>query len=154
MLWEDALGDEPSLFAELDCLSAALGAELVEETAGMSLDGILADEQLFRDFAVAQAGSDQSQDFVLPRSDSQLGESLIVSREWRAERRGVRLRLSLRDGEPEPYPQSSKDGRYESAVDFEGVLEDQETVLAELQDRNQDAAAQPVKQDIPERPVS
>src|ERR1700761_1647563 len=58
-------GQEAKLFAELDGLGAAAGAELIEDAAGVGLDGVFADEELSGDLAVAHALGDEFQDFKL-----------------------------------------------------------------------------------------
>ena len=47
------LRNESHFFSDLNGLSASLGAELVEETARMSLDCVLADEEFVGNLAVA-----------------------------------------------------------------------------------------------------
>ena len=58
-LFSVRLGDQPEFFAYLHRLGSSLRAQLVEEPARMSLDGVFADEELFGDLAIAEAGRDQ-----------------------------------------------------------------------------------------------
>ena len=66
----DGSGENAWLFAELDGLRAAAGAQLVEGPAAVGFNGVLADEQAAGDFAVAEALSDEAEDFELARGDA------------------------------------------------------------------------------------
>src|SRR6516162_4915388 len=71
----ERLGNEACFFGELNGLGAAMSAELVEQAAGVCLDGVLADEEALGDFTVGEAGGDQAEDFEFTRGDAQFGES-------------------------------------------------------------------------------
>src|SRR5882724_3709087 len=77
----EALGDEAGGFGDLDGLSAAPGAELVKEAAGVGFDGVFADEEASGDFAVAEAGGDEGEDFEFARGDGEFGEAGFVGDE-------------------------------------------------------------------------
>jgi hypothetical protein len=100
---DDPSGDQVGLFTELDSLGAAAGTEFVEESAGMSLDRILADEEAVSDFPVAESGGDQPEDLKFAGGDAQFGETHLVEGEWDAEWRLREWRLPSREGESEPY---------------------------------------------------
>jgi hypothetical protein len=57
------LRDESHFFSDLYGLSAAPGAEFIEETARVGFDGVFADEEFVRDLAVAEALCNQLEDF-------------------------------------------------------------------------------------------
>jgi hypothetical protein len=57
----EMLRNQAELFANLNCLRPAFGAQLVEQPAGVGLDGVFTYEQVLRDFAIAQALGDQLQ---------------------------------------------------------------------------------------------
>src|SRR2546425_8132535 len=51
--------NQSQLFSQLHCLGSAPGAQLVEQAAGMGLDGVFADEEFFGDLAIAQTDGNQ-----------------------------------------------------------------------------------------------
>lgn len=57
------------MMARLDGLGASGGSEFVEDAGTVSLDGVLGDEKLACNFAVAQAAGDQAEDFHLTCRD-------------------------------------------------------------------------------------
>ena len=73
MLW-----DQSHFFSDLYCLSAAPGAEFVEQTARVSLDGVFADEEFVGDLAVAEALGDQLEDLQLAPRDAEVFQSLLI----------------------------------------------------------------------------
>src|SRR5229473_7130857 len=77
----EGLRNEAAGLGDLDGLGAALGAEFVEEAAGMGLHGVFADEEAGGDFAIAEAGGDEAEDFEFAWSDAELGEAGLVGDE-------------------------------------------------------------------------
>ena len=100
---------------------------------------VFADEEAGGDFAIAQAGGDQAQDFQFARGDFELGEAGLVEDEGFGGGRGWDF---LDDGyclfsgecEAQPDAQRGEKGGDQSGVDFEGIFYDQETVFGEFQD--------------------
>ena len=72
------LRDQPHFFCDLHCLCAALGAELVEETARVSLNGVFADEEFFCDLAIGHSLGDEFEDFQLAPRDAEVLQSLFI----------------------------------------------------------------------------
>src|ERR1700719_3957528 len=77
----EGLRNQAGGLGELDCLGAALGAEFVEEAAGMGLHGVFADEEAGGDFAIAEARGDEAEDFEFARGDGEFGEARFVGDE-------------------------------------------------------------------------
>ena len=66
------------LLAELYRLRTTAGSKLIEETAGVSLNRILADEETIRNFAVAQSGGNKAQNLQLAGGDAKLTDALLI----------------------------------------------------------------------------
>lgn len=149
----DTLGDQPGLFAELNRLRAATGSEFVEQAAGVGLHGILADEEAVGDFAVAESGCDQVENFEFAGSDGEFGQALVVGGEGSVLLgRLVDDDLGFLAGErqAEPYAEGGEEGGDEAGIDFYGVLDDEESVFGEFKDRDEDSAGQAVKEYVAE----
>ena len=100
--------------------------------------GVLGDEERFGDFPVTETRGDEAEDLELPRSQAQLGEPGGVRSEWL---RGLHRRWlrSLATSQRTPEPDSDRDRERgdQAGVDLEGVLEDEEAVLHELEDEDE-----------------
>src|SRR5271165_1203733 len=140
-VWVRHSREEAESFADLHGLGAALGAELIKEAAGMGLDRVFADEEAVGDFAVAQSGGDEGKDFEFAGGDAQLGDASLVDGEWGG---GDFLDDDFGDdffvddwllpgeGLAQPNAERGKQGGNECAVDFQGMLDDEETVFREF----------------------
>src|ERR1041385_6540706 len=64
-------GQKAEFFAALHRLSAARSSELVEGAGAVGLYGVLGDEELSGDLAIAEAARDQGQDFELAGRDAE-----------------------------------------------------------------------------------
>src|SRR5947208_16994985 len=73
--------NQSQLFSQLHCLGSAPGAQLVEQSAGMGLDGVFADEEFFGDLPIAQAVGNQLEDLQLAARNPKLGQSLLIQSE-------------------------------------------------------------------------
>src|ERR1041385_6775549 len=107
------LRDESHFFSDLYCLSAAPGAEFVEEAARVSLDCVFADEEFVGDLAVAETLRDQLENFQLAPRDTEIFLSLLVESERLRHRNFLDDEnfLLLRQLQPEPDPETSEEGR-------------------------------------------
>lgn len=74
-------GDQAGLLGELNGLGAAASTEFIEEAAGVSLDSVFTDEEAIGDFAIAEAGGDEAEDFEFAGSDAELREAQGVQGE-------------------------------------------------------------------------
>lgn len=147
------------MFAQLDGLGAAAGAQLVEGPAAVGFDGVLADEKAVGDLAVAESLSDKVEDFELARSDAEGVELGLVQGEggllgWRG---GGDEDFAEDDLFPwfgeldaQPDAEGGEEDGDNGAIDFEGVLDDQELVLGPAEDGDEDAADEAEKQDVAE----
>src|SRR5277367_1819746 len=118
----------------------------------MSFDGVLADEEAFGDLAVAQALSDQAEDFELAGGDAERVELDLVEGEsgrrgwfgWRAQGDEDFAEDDFLAGfgelDTEPDAEDDEDDGDDGAIDFEGVLDDEELVLRPAEDGDEDAA--------------
>src|SRR5438132_8051930 len=76
--------NQSQLFSQLHGLGSAPGAQLVEQAAGMGLDGVFADEEFFGDLAIAQAVGNQLEDLQLAARNPEFAQSrLVQSKELR-----------------------------------------------------------------------
>src|SRR5258707_5528846 len=138
--------NQSQLFSQLHCLGSAPGAQLVEQATGMRLDGVFADKEFFGDLTIAQAVGNQLEDLQLATGNAKLGQSLLVqSKELRRRHLPNDDRfLVFGEFESQPDTQHGEKQRDQSAIDFDGVLNDQEAILDQLQDDDQSAAAETV----------
>src|SRR5437879_5130483 len=81
--WVTRSGQQAEFFAALHGLGAARGSEFVEGAGAVGLYGVLGDEQLSGDLAVAEAAGDEGEDFELAGGDA---EALLLGCVW-SERR-------------------------------------------------------------------
>src|SRR5690349_11737996 len=132
-------GDQSGLLRDLNGLRATSGIELVEEPARVGLHGVLADEELFGDLAVAEPRGDESEDLMLARGDAQLFESGLVDDEGPGLANDDHFPGS-RHLEPKPDAERSEDQCHQSAVDLPRVLDDDKAVLGELEEYDENAA--------------
>ncbi len=110
-------------------LGAAFGAQLIENAAAVRFHRILTDAEFFSDFAVAQALGDEFEDFDFAAGDSRMFAP------------GRRIYgTGFSESQAEPDSERGEDGGDESAVDFDGVVDDQKSVLGPLEEGDQDAA--------------
>ena len=138
------LRDYSHFFSDLYGLSAAPGAEFVEETARVGFDSAFADEEFVGDFAVAEALRDQLEDFQLAPRDAEILQSLLVESErLRGCRHGNFLDdedlLLFRELQAEPDPEASEERGNEPAVDLDRVLDDEEAKLNQLEQRRSES---------------
>ena len=81
------LRNQSQLFSQLHGLGSAPGAQLVEQAAGMGLDGVFADKEFFGDLAIAQAVGNQLEDLQLAARNPEFAQSrLVQSKELRRSR--------------------------------------------------------------------
>ena len=117
------LGNKSHFLSELYGLSAASGAELVEQTTRMGLDGVFTDEEFARDLTVAHALCDQFQDFEFATRDAEIFQALFVQAESHG--RGYRDFLDdqdffpFGDFETEPDTECGEEEGDESAIDLD-----------------------------------
>ena len=149
------LRDEPHFFSDLDCLGSTFGAELVKETARVSLDRVFADEEFVSDFAVGHSLGDELEDFQFAFGDAEILQSLFIERKGRRGRDGNFLNdqnfLFLCQLQPEPDTKTRKERGDKAAVNLDRVFHDQETKLEHPQREDQDATAEAVDQYVDER---
>jgi len=72
--WQQA-----EFFAALHGLGAARGSEFVEGAGAVGLYGVLGDEELSCDLAIAETASDEGEDFELSVGDA---EALLLGCVW------------------------------------------------------------------------
>jgi len=156
------------LFPQQNSLRAATRAQLVEGPAAMGFDGVLTHEKPVADLAVAQTLSDQAENLQLTRRNAKSVELRLVQR-----KRSRRLSRNQDLAEDNPFPRLSqldaqpdaeacKDDRNKGAIDFDGVLDDEEPILRPPQDGDQDAANEAEDENVawhvsgfyPARPLS
>lgn len=126
----------------------------------MCLHGVFGNEKLRGDLAIAVAAGDQGEDFELACGDA---EALLVGRIGSEgfERGGFRGDkhfphhhrfaddfATARDAEAEPDAESREENGDQRAVELDGVLDDDETVLGVLQGGDEQAADQTEDEDV------
>ncbi len=136
----------------MDGLSAAFGAELVKNTAGMGLHSVLADEEFFGDFAITEALGDEFEDLEFAWGDTEgfaLGivlDERLAGRHWDFLDDDALLCAGQLQAEPDT--KCRKGGGDEPAVDFDGVLDDEETVLGPFEQGDEDSANKTIEEDV------
>src|SRR5947207_11590273 len=72
---------QTKLLAELNGLGPSLGPQFVEDAAGMRLDGVLADEELAGDLAVAHALRDELKNLQFAARNTEILSFFLVQDE-------------------------------------------------------------------------
>ena len=157
-LWQQA-----QFLAALDGLGAAGGSKLVEGAGTVCLDGVLGNEELGGDLAIAEAAGNQVEDFELSCGDAEgllLGcigsEGDCVVREGRGGGdkhfpnydsfpNGFAL---SRDAEAEPDAEGREEDGDERTVELDGVFDDDEAVFSVLKDGDEEAADETEDEDV------
>lgn len=146
--------DDPGGLADLHGLGTAFCAELIKEPAGMGLHGIFADEEVSGDLTIAKAGGDEAKNLQFTGGNAELTDTSLVDDEGIRRLRGDFLDdgggLFPGEGEAEPDAECGKEGGDQGNVDLDGMLEDEEAVLSELQDNDEQAANHAVEEDVAE----
>ena len=112
----------------------------------MGFDGVLADEEAVGDFAVAEALSDEAEDFELAGGDAEGVELGLVEGEggWRIggdeDFAEDDFFAGFGELDAEPDAEDDEDDGDDGPIDFEGVLDDEELVLGPAEDGDEDAA--------------
>lgn len=153
--------DEAGGLGELDSLGAAPRAELIEQAAGMGLHGVFADEEPVCDFTIAEAGGDQAEDLEFARGNAELTNPRFVDDEGAARHGNFfddrfpddlllnnDLRFLSGESESKPDAESGKEGGDQSTVNFDGMFDDQEAVFGEVEDDDEQGAANAVEEDV------
>src|SRR5438270_6580094 len=143
-------GDESSLLGYLDCLSPPARVELHEQPRGVRLYGILAHEQLFGDLTSTQPSGDERQDLVLAGRNTKRVDARLIGDEWLRVAHDDDLPNDFRGSgelEAEPDAEPREERGDETAVQLEGMLDDEVAVFDELEDRDQDAAEESIDPD-------
>src|SRR5215469_10789269 len=150
MLLASGSGDEAEFFAQLDGLGAALSAQFVKDATGVSLYGVFAHEELFRDLPVAETLGDEFQYFQFARRDAE-GFAFVVGAKgfagWNGDFLCDNALLLAGQLQAEPDAESGKCRCNQASVDFDGVLDDEEAVLRPFQRGDEDASDQTVEED-------
>jgi hypothetical protein len=145
-------GEQAEFLAELHRLRSSSRPEFVENAAGMCLHRTLAHKKLLGDFAVTQALGDQFKDLKLTASDMEVLTFSFVKDERPLGRDAdlphnncLAFCCQLK---AKPDAKNGKGRGDQSAVDFDGMLDNQELILAPPEQSNQDPADQPVHEDV------
>jgi hypothetical protein len=149
------LRKQPYFFCDLNSLRTSFGAELVEQTARVGLNGVFADEEFFSDLAVGHALGNEFEDFQFALRDAEVLQSLFIYREGHGGRHGDFLNdqdfLFLRQLQAEPDADSCEECGDQAAVDLKRVFDDHEAKLDQPERHNQNSTAQAVDQDVDKR---
>ena len=145
-------GEKAEFLAELHCFRSSSRPEFVENTAGMGLHRALAHKKLLGDFAIAQALGDQLKDLKLTASDMEIFTFSFVGDERSLGRDGdlphnncLAFCCQL---EAKPDAKSGKGRGDQSAIDFDGMFDDQELLFSPPEQGNQDSTDQTVHEDV------
>src|SRR5947207_2083165 len=77
----DISRNQPRGLADLCGLGASLGAELIEQAAGVGLHRVFTHEEPLGNLAIAEAGGDESQNLQFTRRDTKLAHTCLVNDE-------------------------------------------------------------------------
>ena len=143
------------MFAELNGLCAAAGAQLVEGPAAVSLDGVLADEEAVGDLTIAQPLRDERENFELARRDPERVKLRLIQGEggrwcFGRDKDFAQDDCFARLGEfdPEPDPKAGEEDGDQGGIDFERVLDHEELVLRPAEDGDENAADETEDEDV------
>jgi len=151
---------ETQFLAALDGLGAAGGSELVEGAGTVCLDSVFGNEKVRGDLAIAEAAGDQGKDFELTCRDTQ---GLLLGRIGSEGFEGGGFRgnkhflhhdrfadgfAAARDAEAEPDAEGREEEGDESAVELDGVLDDDEAVFGVLEGGDEEAADETEDEDV------
>jgi len=151
---------EAQFFAALDGLGAAGGSELVEGAGTMSLDGVFGNEKLRGNLAIAETPGHQGEDFEFAcrnaeglllggiGSEGFEGGGFHGDKDLLHHHRFADDFAAARDAEAEPDAERREEDGDERAVEFDGVLNDDEAVFGELQGSDEESADQTVDEDV------
>ena len=151
---------QAQFLAALDGLGAAGGSELVEGAGTVCLDGIFGNEKLRGDFAIAEPAGDQGEDFELAgrnakglllgriRSEGFEGGGFRGDKHFLDYDRFADDFTTPRDAEAEPDAEGREEDGDESAVELDGVLDDDEAVLGVLEGGDEEAADETEDEDV------
>ena len=144
MLYDDGSGDEAEFFTELYGLRATLGAQFIEDAAGVRLDGVFTHEEFFGDFAVAQALGDEFKYLQFARGNAKCFALAIVRLKWLAGGYGDFFYddtlLGAGQLQPKPNPKDCEGGCDQPTVDFDRMLNDEEAIFGPFESCDEDAA--------------
>jgi len=110
----------------------------------VGFNGVLADEEAVGDFAVAEALSDEAENFELARGDTERVELGLVEGEGGRHIGGDEVAednflAGFGELDTEPDAEDDEDDGDDGAIDFEGVLDGEELVLGPAEDGDEDA---------------
>ncbi len=143
-----------------DGLGAADGSELVESAGAVGLDGVLGNEKLGGDLAIAEAAGDQGENFEFACG---YAEDLLLGRirsEW-SEEGGFRGDThfpyddlfangiaTARDAETKPDAEGREEDGDKRAVELDGVFDNEEAVFGVLERRDEETADETEDDDV------
>ena len=153
---------QAQFFSSLDGLGAAGCSELVEGAGTMRLDRVFGDEKLRGDLAIAEAAGDQRKGFEFARRDAErlLLGGIGSEGGWR-ERGGLGMDQHLshhnrladgfataRDAKAEPDAEGREQDGDQRAVEFDGMLDDDEAVFSVLEAGDEQATDDTEDEDV------
>ena len=153
MLSDEVLRQQGQLFAALDGLGATGSPKLLEGARTVRLDGVLGNEELRGDLAIAEAAGNEGEDFRLAIGDAEI---LLVGRIAGEGSNGAGFCWDqhlphhhalggfapARNAQPEPDAEGREQDGHERTVDFDGVLDDDEAIFGVLEDGDEQTANQ------------
>ncbi len=151
MLSGEGLRQEAEFLAALDGLGATDGSELLEGARTVRLDGIFGNEKLRGDIAIAEAAGDQGKNLELARRYAtgllvdRIGNERFDGRGPSPDERFSRRDFAggsapARDSQPKPDAEGREEDGDQRAVEFYGVLDDDETVFGVLEGGDEEPA--------------
>jgi hypothetical protein len=145
-------GQEAKFFAALDGLGAAGSSKLIEGARTVCLNSVFGDEKLRGDLSIAEAAGDQGEDFELAGGDAEglllgcVGSEGLEGAGFRRDKhfphhnRFADRFATACDAEAEPDAKGREEDGDESAVELDGVLDDDEAVFGVLEGGDEEAA--------------
>ena len=74
--------DESHLFANLNSLCTALGAQFIKQSARMRFDSVLTDEELVSNLTIAHSPGDKIEDLEFPFCNSEAANIVFINGKW------------------------------------------------------------------------
>ena len=122
----------------------------------MRLDGVLGDEKLRGDLAIAEAAGDESENFEFASGDAEalllgcIGSEGLEGGGLRGDKHFLHYDrfATARDAEAEPDAEGGEENGDERAVEFDGVFDDDEAVFGVLKGHDEEAADETEDEDV------
>src|SRR5436190_4334550 len=146
--------NQSHLFTNLYSLRSSFGAQLVEYSAGMSLNSVFTDKQRLGNFPVAHSFGDELEDLQLTLGNTQVSETgLINDKRYSTHDQHFLYDHDFfftRQLQSQPDTETDEEKSNQSTVDFYRVLDNNKSVFKVFKEGDQNSAAHSVNKTVDE----